>query len=451
MTKLLSRLVWSEGMHLAQHHFQTLSRYFEDSMAFAVQHLFFRPYGFVGCELDADAVRNGTVALVHARGVMPDGLTFHFPDCDPLPASRDIRELFSPTDHSLPVALVIPPYRPGGRNCELDAAVTDGQARYVAETQPVSDELGSGEENPVQFGRKNFRLLVGSEIPDDAVSLPIARIRRDGTGHFEYEPEFISPCLQVGASRRLLEVLGRVVDMLDAKSEALAHQRREEQQPLADFAAHEVARFWLAHTIHSALGPLRHHLASGRSSPEQVYADLARLAGALYTFSLEGHPRELPLYDHDNLGQCFAELDRQITASLDIVIATNCLKISLERTREFLFAGKVADARCLGPSRWVLGVSAQGKAAQIISGVPRLVKVCSGAHIVRLVKEGLPALELEHLPAPPAAVAPRIGWQYFAIKQDGPCWQAITQGRDVGVYVPDTVRVEEIHIDVVLS
>ena len=47
---LLSRIVWSEGMHLAQHHFQTQSRYFEDLVAFTLSSLFYRCYGFAGLE-----------------------------------------------------------------------------------------------------------------------------------------------------------------------------------------------------------------------------------------------------------------------------------------------------------------------------------------------------------------------------------------------------------------
>src|SRR5829696_6840949 len=96
----LSRVVWSEGMHLAQHHFQAQSRYVEDSIHFALSQLFYMAYGLAGAELDAEALRNGTVALVHARGVMPDGLAFNIPQSDPPPAPLEIRELFSPTQDS---------------------------------------------------------------------------------------------------------------------------------------------------------------------------------------------------------------------------------------------------------------------------------------------------------------------------------------------------------------
>ena len=66
--KLLSRVVWSEGMHLGPHHFQVQSRYFEDSIQFAISSLWFASYGLAGLELDADALYNGSVSLLHARG-----------------------------------------------------------------------------------------------------------------------------------------------------------------------------------------------------------------------------------------------------------------------------------------------------------------------------------------------------------------------------------------------
>ncbi|MEO7143827.1 MAG: type VI secretion system baseplate subunit TssK, partial [Bryobacteraceae bacterium] len=61
--KYLSRVVWSEGMYLGPQHFQLQNRYFEDTIRFAASALFFEPWGLIGCQLDADALVNGTVAL----------------------------------------------------------------------------------------------------------------------------------------------------------------------------------------------------------------------------------------------------------------------------------------------------------------------------------------------------------------------------------------------------
>src|SRR5947207_2335418 len=159
----LSKVVWQEGMHLAQHHFQVQSRYFEDSIAFVLAQLFFKPYGLAGYELDVEALRNGTVAIIHGRGVMPDGLAFHFPDADPPPPPREIRELFSPTQDGHTVFLAIAPYRSGQANCALGAGATEMGARYLAETNPVADDLTGRDEKAVSLGRKNFRMLLDVE------------------------------------------------------------------------------------------------------------------------------------------------------------------------------------------------------------------------------------------------------------------------------------------------
>ena len=449
----LSKVVWQEGMHLAQHHFQVQSRYFEDSIAFALSQLFFKPYGLAGYDFDAEALRNGTVAVVHARGVMPDGLGFHFPEADPLPPPREVRELFSPTQESHVVFLAIPPYRAGQANCSLGPTAADGGggARYLAEQSPVADDVTGRDEKPVSLGRKNFRLLLDVELRDDLVALALARVRRDGAGNFIYDPDYIPPLLQVGASETLMELLRRVIEILDAKSETLAGQRRKDQKEPAASATRDVASFWLTHAIHSSLAPLRHVLEVKRSRPEQAYAELARLAGALCTFALDSHPRGLPAYDHDRLGECFGALERHIRTHLELVVPTNCVTIPLARTRKMLHTGAVRDQRCFGPSRWVLGVRSPGKPAEVIAAVPTLVKVCAGQHIVRLVSSGLAGLALEHLPAAPSAVPRTPGAHYFSVGRAGPCWEAMVKTGDVGVYAPEALADAAFELHVVLE
>jgi type VI secretion system protein ImpJ len=445
-------LVWQEGMHLAQHHFQLQSRYFEDSVAFALSQLFFRPYGLAGCELDAEALRNGTVSVVHARGVLPDGLAFHIPEADAAPAPRSIRELFSPTHDRHIVCLAIPPYRQGRANCAFDGVAPGDDARFIAETRVVADETTGQDEKPVLVGRKNLRVLLDAEVTGDLVALPLARVRRDGAGHFVYDPDFIPPVLEIGASAGLMERLRRIIEILEAKSEALVGPRRGAQTNLAAFAAREVATFWLTHAVHSSLAPLRHLMDSRRAHPELLYAELVRLAGALCTFSLDSHPRALPLYNHDDLEACFDGLERHIRAHLDLVVPTNCVAVALERSRKFLYTGEVRDRRCLGPSTWVLGVRRPGGTqGDLATAVPRLVKVCGTELIARLVKEAQAGLTLEHLATPPPAIAARPGTAYFTVRQAGPCWDALARTAQVSVFVPEALADAELELLVLLD
>src|SRR5688572_26846278 len=146
-----ARVVWREGMHLSQHHFQAQSRHFESEIQFALSQMLAEPYGLAGIELDAEALLNGTVRLTHARGVMPDGLAFDMPESDPAPPSRDIRERFSPSRGSHDVMLVLPSYRPGGANAaaapasdrpgQTPNASAASQARFLPLATQLPDEL----------------------------------------------------------------------------------------------------------------------------------------------------------------------------------------------------------------------------------------------------------------------------------------------------------------------
>src|SRR5260370_30079446 len=112
LMKLLSRVVWSEGMHLGPHHFQVQSRYFEDSIQFATSSLWFASYGLAGLELDADALYNGSVSLPHPPGILPHGLPFNMPGCEDLPQTPPLAHPIPPTRAGGLPFLAIPPLPP---------------------------------------------------------------------------------------------------------------------------------------------------------------------------------------------------------------------------------------------------------------------------------------------------------------------------------------------------
>jgi type VI secretion system protein ImpJ len=446
--RTLSRVVWSEGMYLGPHHFQVQSRYFEDSTKFAVSSLWFAPYGVAGCALDADALQNGTVSVLHARGIFPDGLAFAMPECDPLPATRAIADLFPPTRDSLTILLGVPDRKPGGRNCALPAEDT-GAARYVSTTCSVSDESSGSSERAVNIGRKNIRLLLDTESSDGLTTLPLARVMRDGSGHFVFDPSFIPPCLQISASEPLMLMLRRLIEILEEKSAAMS--RTPGGASFAEFSSREIASFWLLHAVNSGLAPLRHLWISKRGHPEELYLEMARLAGSLCTFAMESHPREIPAYDHDRLDETFRFLDQHIRRHLETIVPTNCISIPLRPGEKYFLEGDVTDQRCLNRSRWILAVRSSAGEVEIITRTPQIVKVCSAAFVPQLVKRALPGLALTHLPTPPPAVAAKVDFQYFGISKGGPCWDHMVQSRRVGVYVPGDLPEVELQLLVVLE
>jgi type VI secretion system protein ImpJ len=239
--KNLSRVVWSEGMYLGPHHFQTQSRYFEDSIRFVTSNLWFESYGLVGAEFDSEALRNGTVSLIHARGIFPDGLPFHMPDADPLPVARQVAEVFPPTRDRVTVMLSVPPRRPAGMNCVPIQEARGSDTRYWAESKVLSDETTGRDERPVNLGRKNIRLILDTEVSGDEVALPAARIMRDGSGSFIYDPEFIPPCVDLSASDRIMAINSRLVEILEEKSTALSSGKRATGKSWAEYSTTDIA------------------------------------------------------------------------------------------------------------------------------------------------------------------------------------------------------------------
>ncbi len=448
--RTLTKPVWSEGMYLGPHHFQAQNRYFEDALEFVTASLWRDAYGFAGLQLDGDALRSGTLTLTHARGLFADGLAFDLPGSDKAPEPRVFSSLFSPVADHLTMHLAIPAMVRDGKNT---GKAGDGSAtRYVEREQKLPDQNSGLDEKPIQVGRKNLLLLSEGELSDRYISVPVVRLLRDGTGRFEADPTFVPPCLSINASPVLTAMLRRLIEIIDEKSSVcMRDQESRNGVYQAGMSARHVKQYWFLHVMNSNVTSLRHFLLSQHAHPQEVFREMSRLGGALCTFGLKVHPRSLPVYDHLNLGSCFAALDEHIRRHLDLVIPPDAIRIELSPVESFLWNGAVNDERCLGPSRWILEVQSPIGEADLIASVPRLAKVCSGRFVVELIKRALPGLTLKHLPVPPQQIAARVESQYFSIHRAGPCWEHLMQTRQVGIYVPGEIPTPQLSLLVLLD
>jgi type VI secretion system protein ImpJ len=450
--KLLSKIVWSEGMYLAPQHFQAQNRFFEDSLHFATSSLWSEIYGFAACEVDPDALQNGILSLSHARGIFQDGLAFDMPECDPLPQSRSFAGLFSPTADHLTLALAVPRWIPEGKNCELELVPNDS-SRYACQVETLHDENTGRDEKPVPLGRKNLRLIVESEANANLLTLPVARVIRDGAGRFVNDPTFIPPCLQSSASPRLMSLLSRLVEILEDKSTAVSQEQGQQAKGRfqTGMTGRQVSQFWFLHAINSSLTPLRHFFLSKHGHPEELFREMSRLAGALCTFGLDAHPRSLPNYDHMHPYRCFDLLDEHIRRHLEIVVPAQAIVIPLKQTGRYFFEGEAQDQRAFGRGRWVLGIRSPIGEADLITKAPQLLKICSAKFVPDLVKRAMPGLGLTHVQVPPAAIAAKVDSQYFFVTKSGPCWEHIMKTKMIGVYVPGELPSAELELVVILE
>jgi type VI secretion system protein ImpJ len=459
--KLLTKPVWSEGMYLGPHHFQAQNRYFEDSLNFVTTSLWRDAFGFAGIQFDHDALRNGTLALTHARGLFSDGLAFDLPGSDAAPAPREFAPLFSAVADHLTMHLAIPAALADGKNTFVPNVTGGGTSstptmlRFQGTDLILPDQNTGLDEKPIQIGSKNLRLLAEAELSNpntEFISLPIVRILRDGSGHFEPDPTFVPPCLALSASPALIDMLRRLIEILDDKSTIFTQEQQSSSGVFqAGMSARHVAQYWFLHALNSNVSSLRHILLARHLHPQELFREMSRLGGALCTFGLEVHPRSLPAYDHSQLGTCFAALDEHIRRHLEIVMPSKAIKIPLKAVESFLYNGDIKDERCIGPARWILEISSPIGEADLIARVPKLAKICSARFVVELIKRALPGLPVNHLTVPPPQIAARVESQYFAINRGGPCWESIMQTRQIGVYVPAEIPTPEVSVIVLLD
>src|SRR5256886_7731675 len=441
-------VLWTKGVLLTPQHLQLQDRFLEDLLEFRLSSLTFAPWGFHRLTVDREALAAGAFAITAAVGVLPDGLLFDIPEADAAPPPKPLEGAFRPDQDALTVYLAIPEYRPGG----VDVAALQGErsARFVAEVLLRRDENTGLAEKPIMVARRNFRLLLEGESLEGHIALPLARVVRAATGEHQLDLRFVPPVIDIAASEYLMAFARRLVELLSAKSSALADRRRQKNQNLAEFGIADVANFWLLYTVNTHLPEVRHLFEVRRGHPAELYAAMLALAGALTTFSTTVHPRDLPPYDHANLSRCFADLDEKLRLLLETLVPANYVSLPLRTVRPAVYASALDRDEYLAADGWYLAVNAELEQTKLMHAVPELVKVSSGDHIEHLIKQALPGLQLTHIPSPPGAIPVKSGYQYFRVGKTGPEWQAITRARNVAAYVPAELPSAQLELLVVL-
>ena len=444
-------------MFLTPQHFQTQDQFFHEAIQFRFAASQYANWGVTALDIDSDALANGLFRVNRCAGVMPDGELFDMPEIDDLPLSRAVTEHFPPTRETLDIYLSIPEKRPRARNVTVPGSTGNGTpdgppaTRYQAEARMFTDENLGEEEKPVMVARRTFRLLFEDEYRDGFSSIRIAQVSRSASGAPVLSPRFVAPCLNLASSPYLNMLLRRQLEILAAKSASLSAPRRQRGKILAEFSASETANFWLLHTVNSYLPELKHVWKVRQGHPETAYLAMLRLAGALATFSLEGHPENLPDYDHDDLGRCFTALDANIRGLMEAVIPSKFVAVPLELRDHFVWSGTVTEDRYLRNSQLYLAISAKMGVDDLIRKVPQLVKVSSQDDIQRLIRNALPGLVLRHVPVPPAAIPMKLDNQYFSLNQGGPLWDAIVLSRQISVHAPGEITDPKMEVLIVLE
>lgn len=433
---------WYEGMTLDPHHFQQLVRHYRYEFQMRARSVQPLDWGFTTLDIDRESLANGQFSLRACSGVTQDGLVFDCPGNHRLPQSRGIKEHFSPAADRIVVYVALPSEQLNGRSCQLPGSSDDRQTRYSVETVTTTDENTGGDEREIGVCQPNLRIVFGDEPLDEYTALQVAEVVRAPDGGYALSDKFVPPCLSIAASENLMRIARRILEIVVAKGDSLTERRRQQPSGQIEFTTADVTLLGVLHTLNSHIPLLRYHFTLGTCHSETLYLTLVSLAGQLITYSSEQdiRPADLPSYDHANASECFAALAGRITQLLDAVLASNFVRIPLERPTESQWVGRITDHNLFSSAHFYITASGEVPERKLVDEFPVRAKVSSAEEITMLITAALPGLPMSHTTRPPAGLPSRPGLQYYRLEKTGRFWDAIVRGTSVAIFVPSDFK-----------
>jgi type VI secretion system protein ImpJ len=425
-----NKVVWSEGMFLQPQHFQQQDRYFEGMLEGRCAPLTPYPWGFTSLKLDEPLLRMGKIGLAHARGVLPDGTPFNFPNDTDCPEALDIPDQ---TRDEI-VFLALPLRRPG-----MEEVIPEnkgaGLARFcVRESETRDSTSGTEARALLRLGQPRTRLALQSEPLDAYTCLGLARIEKVDTDRLVVlDNSYVPPVLDAHVSSWLNAVIREIGGSLHARGNALAGISSGANQ----VSVAQLADFLLLQTV-NRYEPLFAHLrAHHLLHPESLYRVCLMLAGDLATFREEKRCAAFEPYRHDDLAETFQPLIADIRKSLAQEIRRTAISIEIEKRRYGFWIAKVEDRLLLKTASFVLAVRAHRPPEHLRQRFPAVVQIGPNEQIGHLADHNLRGIRLHPLPAVPPAIPFHVGSSYFELDRSDELWKQLDTSGAIALHVAE--------------
>jgi len=429
-----TKVLWGEGLFLRPQHFQQQDHYHESRLHEMVQVIQPYSWGVLSLQCDTDALANGTLRLLELSLIFQDGEIIKAPSMDCLPDAIDLSDI-PLSQQSITYYAALPALKSFGDNFS-PTANANNSTRYVQLSVDTPDLYTQAVNAEITYLQKTVRLVSELEPRDAYVSVAIVCLRRVATGGFELDSSFIPPSLSIRSAPLLLLQLRRLMDALQAKVNALQGHHREPSKHVIEFRTGDVSSFWLLHTASSAFASLSHYLHHPNLHPERLFEQLLGLAGALLTFSKSSALVDLPAYQHQIPGPCFAKLYAIIRELLDTVISAKYFAIALSEPKPSYHHGMLDSGKINHETTLYIAVSADMPAIGLAEHVPLRFKLGAPDDVDKFVLSAMPGIKLVHTPQVPAAVPVRPDTLYFLLEPKGHLYDRMLQAQSISIYVP---------------
>lgn len=433
---------WCEGLFLQPHHLQYMQSSFVENLAHDRRMYWNYPYGVVEAKISDDQLENMRVSFDRLRVVMPSGLEVNVPDNAYLP-SLDIKESFASSSGPLTVSLGVPTWSPSRSNVIEKEATQDWRVkrRYrVAEIEKPDENTG---ENPqsILVRQINARLLLDNDDRSDLEVLPLLKIVHaagEDVGLPRRDPAYIPPCLVVGGSPVLSELLRDITNQVMASRNELVVQVNRGGFSIENMRGvqfEQVLRLRTLNRFSARLGSLIH--ASNGVTPFEMYMELRQLLAELAALRPDRDQFEIVEYEHDNPAIAFNEVSTRIRGLLKGVVRAKFLKVSftMDQEQQILVAALSDEALSL-PNEYFIAIKTKRDPSE-------LAKLVLDRDKFKLMPQSLAnqrifGVKLAQELYPPVELPAQVGLHYFRVmrSESTRLWERIEQEKSVAVRWP---------------
>ncbi len=412
-----NRVIWEEGLFIRPQHFQQETRYAEHHVNHRLDNYDSFLYGLTEIEFDRQYLKFGTLVIVRASGVLPDGTCFDIPTDTPPPSPLTIPRDVTASQ----IVYLTLPIREQGVT-EVGWPESYSNSRYTVEQKEIKDiHSREGDFTTVNVASLRLGLMLEQEDRSSYTSLAITKVTSRGTEEsLLIDNDFYPTSLAVSAIPPLNRFLGEVAGLMRDRAKKLAARIGSPSQA----GVAEVTDFLLLQAL-NRIQPKLQHLSSLRLlHPERLYETFVQACGELFTFQDgERVPDEYPAYDHENPQRCFNPLEAVLRECLGTLIQPRAESIPIRKENYGYYSALLADRSLIETADFILTVKADINLEQLQETFAQQTKVASMEKLSDLVKLQLPGIPLVTLSATPRHLPFHAGYTYFQLDQSSEEWR----------------------------
>lgn len=304
-TSIPNGVQWHEGMLLSSHHLQTLDYYHSSLTSVIGRCCNYFNYGITKLELNESSISSGIIQVNAVEGIMKDGTIINYNINNStykleLSISNEIQ-----TNNKLKIFLCILKHQYGNNN------FSGNHPRYFSTiSEDIKDE-NTGK-TPINIPSKQPLFFLSSNLEEikNCVYIPIIEIQKNN--NIINSTNFVPPYIYILRESTIYTLTSNIIKNLKEKiGYIITRKNPKKDNNILDIALRLLASYSMS--IESILN-------TEYVTPFEVYKHLLNLTSNLLSLYISNIVPVLPIYKHDDIMQCFNNLNEYIEKSLTQII-----------------------------------------------------------------------------------------------------------------------------------